>query len=63
MKKEKNKGYSDLTNREIKWINEIQARTRLDLEERGVKADVESILATAIYGVTFFTRKLKSVRC
>ena len=53
-------GYN-LTDQEKEWVNAIQARVRLDLEERGLKADFNNVLTTAIFAVTLFTRKLKLV--
>lgn len=54
-------GYN-LTDKETDMVNEIQAKAHSDLKDRGIKGDYDSVLTTAIYGVTYFTRKLKLVK-
>jgi len=54
-------GY-DLTDKEVKWVQEIDARTRMDLKDRKKKVDEDTLLTATIFAVTYFTRKLKLVK-
>ena len=55
------KGYK-LTDKEVKWVQEIDAKTRDDLKDRKKKVDEDTLLTSTIFAVTYFTRKLKLVK-
>ena len=53
-------GYN-LTKQETKWVNLIKEKAEEDLIKRKITPNYNSVLTTAIFGVTLFTRKLKLI--